>query len=121
MAGDDIGDARIGTKAGDTSSEPTEVEMTHFKDLEEYEDDHLKAELKRREMSRTFRTCDYCHRETSTCDKTPCRYPRRAKRYSDKVEVVKGDFVIGRFTVTRKRLDGTTGDWHIVANEVESR
>jgi hypothetical protein len=76
--------------------------MTHFRELEEYEDDHLKAELKRREMSRTFRTCDYCHRETSTCDKSPCRFPRRAKRFPDKVEVVKGDFVIGKYIVTRR-------------------
>jgi hypothetical protein len=56
-----------------------------FRDLDEYRDEELEAELKQRREDRMRGVCDYCHRPTDT---KPCRYPRRHSRPRATVDLV---------------------------------
>jgi hypothetical protein len=51
--------------------------MSYSKDLEEYSDEVLRAELQRRQIEREQGKCSYCGKEMDTYDKksaNPCRY-----------------------------------------------
>ncbi len=44
------------------------------RELDEYSDQELKDELRRRELERAAYRCDYCHRSYSS---HPCKFPTR--------------------------------------------
>lgn len=48
--------------------------MSYRKDLDEYTDDQLQAELTMRRSRRAEGRCDYCNRRY---DASPCRFPER--------------------------------------------
>lgn len=51
--------------------------MSHPTDLDEYTEDELRGELRRRRILQAERKCDYCERPNDT---PACRFPERHSR-----------------------------------------